>query len=216
MTNQSTDKVMSANSSDSGNDDEPSDYLYFKWTLKREKKLLETMQGLKPFGINKHLNILLIHERLSEYYKQDISTKSIWKYLEKKWNCRYADKVEQVIDNNDTAEDFDLPEEYDQLYAEEIEKIKTQQEKESLNNENNKRTLSDPSKTRSKSNSMSSVDSKDDMNDSTLSESTSVISSENGYEEISCFRRSLRTNDKFEDKELEEELANKKKNNSYK
>lgn len=82
-----------------------------------------------------------------------------------------------------------------------------------LNNEENKKKLfSNLRKTRSKSNSMSSVDSKDGLHEtvpSVLLDNCLVKTSNIGSEEV--LRRSLRTNEKPEDKELENESTNKKK-----
>lgn len=41
-------------------------------------------------GINKHLNILLLQEKMNHELKRHIPTKSIWKYLESKWNIQAA------------------------------------------------------------------------------------------------------------------------------
>lgn len=41
-------------------------------------------------GINKHLNMLLIREKLSEELKLNIPTKCIWNYLDSKWNIEAA------------------------------------------------------------------------------------------------------------------------------
>lgn len=82
-----------------------------------------------------------------------------------------------------------------------------------LNNENNKKKIfSNLRKTRSKSNSMSSVDSKDGLHEtipSVLSDNCFVKTNDTGSEEAP--RRSLRTNEKPEEKELENEPTNKKK-----
>lgn len=79
---------------------------------------------------------------------------------------------------------------------------------------NKKKLLSGGGITRSKSNSMSSVDSKDGFNEtvlSTLSESSSVKTNEIGSEEVPSTRRSLRTSDKLEEKGPEDDILNRKK-----
>lgn len=68
--------------------------------------------------------------------------------------------------------------------------------------------------TRSKSNSMSSIDSKDGLNEtvpSTPSDSSFVKTNEIGTEDGPSTRRSLRTNEKPEEKDQDEESPNKKK-----
>ncbi|KAF0754768.1 MRG-binding protein [Aphis craccivora] len=80
--------------------------------------------------------------------------------------------------------------------------------KESSNDEVNKKKLLNWSgKTRSKSNSMSSVDSKEGLNETTpsiLLENSSVKTSEERSDEGPCTRRSLRTNDKLENNKSDE------------
>jgi len=80
--------------------------------------------------------------------------------------------------------------------------------KESSNDEINKKNILNWSgKTRSKSNSMSSVDSKEGLNEttpSTLLESSSVKTSEERSDDGPCTRRSLRTNDKLENNKSDE------------
>lgn len=41
-------------------------------------------------GINKHLSMLLLREKISEDLKVNIPTKCIWKYLESKWDINAA------------------------------------------------------------------------------------------------------------------------------
>ncbi|XP_027849104.2 uncharacterized protein LOC114128726 [Aphis gossypii] len=80
--------------------------------------------------------------------------------------------------------------------------------KESSNDDINKKNILNWSgKTRSKSNSMSSVDSKEGLNEttpSTLLESSSVKTSEERSDDGPCTRRSLRTNDKLENNKSDE------------
>lgn len=76
-----------------------------------------------------------------------------------------------------------------------------------------KKPFNSPSKTKSKSNSMSCVDSKDGFSETVSSTQIEswIKSSGNGSEEVPNPRRSLRTNDKSEEKELEDESSNKRK-----
>lgn len=84
-----------------------------------------------------------------------------------------------------------------------------------LNDEiNKKKLLISGGITRSKSNSMSSVDSKDGLNEtvpSTFSENSPLKTNEIGSEEVPNTRRSLRTYDKLEEKGPEDDVLNKKK-----
>ncbi|XP_050527310.1 muscle M-line assembly protein unc-89-like [Daktulosphaira vitifoliae] len=193
----------------------------FKWSTSQELSLLLNMIQLKPAGINKHLSMCLIREKLSKELKLNIPSQCIWKYLWSRWNMDAADDIEKT--NFSTAlEDFDLPEdEYSQLLVEEGEKLRkqideeesliTKQELASIANKKEeikkKKILRGSGKTRSKSDSISSVDSKDGIvenNTGTLD--TLIVKSEDlEFEEITTStRRSLRTNEKPEEKEKQE------------
>ncbi|XP_016662292.1 uncharacterized protein LOC100160059 [Acyrthosiphon pisum] len=178
----------------------------FEWTTKLEKCLLLNMARLKPCGINKHLSIILLKEKISKELKLNIPVKVLWNYLSAKWDIRAADIIEHISFNT-SEKDFVLPEEFDQLISEEGEKIK-KLDKECLSDEINKKKLLNWSgKTRSKSNSMSSVDSKEGLNEtipSTLLESSPAKTNEVGFDDGPCTRRSLRTNDKLENSKSDE------------
>lgn len=178
----------------------------FKWTTSLEKCVLLNMTRLKPSGINKHLSMLLLKEKIYKELKINVPTKILWDYVKTKWDIRAADIIEHVSFNI-SEKDFVLPEEFDQLIIEEGEKIK-KLEKESLNDEiNKKKILNWSGKTRSKSNSMSSVDSKEGLNEtvpSTLLEISPVKTNEVGSDDGPCTRRSLRTNDKLENSKSDE------------
>ncbi|CAI6357503.1 unnamed protein product [Macrosiphum euphorbiae] len=178
----------------------------FEWTTRLERCLLLNMIRLKPCGINKHLSILLLKEKISKELELNIPIKVLWNYMSSKWDIRAADIIEHISFNT-SEKDFVLPEEFDQLIFEEGEKIK-KLEKECLNDEINKKKLLNWSgKTRSKSNSMSSVDSKEGLNEtipSTILESSPAKTNEVGFDDGPCTRRSLRTNDKLENSKSDE------------
>ncbi|KAL4105232.1 hypothetical protein QTP88_020493 [Uroleucon formosanum] len=178
----------------------------FEWTTKLEKCLLLNMTRLKPCGINKHLSVLLLKEKISKELKLNIPISILWNYLSDKWDIRAADIIEHISFNT-SEKDFALPEEFDQLIIEEGEKIK-KLDKECLNDEINKKKLLNWSgKTRSKSNSMSSVDSKEGLNEtipSTLLESSPAKTNDVGFDDGPCTRRSLRTNEKLENSKSDE------------
>jgi hypothetical protein len=207
MSNQSPSKSDVTNCSATDNSDlvDSESIKDFEWTVDLQKCLLINMRHLKPCGINKHLSIFLLKEKLKKKYNIDLPNGVIWDYLATKWDLNAADILEDI--SFDTSmRDFILPEEFDQLIAEEGEKIK-KLEKESLNDEvNKKKSLNWSGKTRSKSNSMSSVDSKEGLNEtipSTL-DSSSVKTSEERSDDGPCTRRSLRTNDKLENSKSDE------------
>jgi len=185
-------------------DVEPSEE--FEWTLSLQRCLLICMRRLKPCGIHKYLCMALIQEKLKKQFNIDLPCKVIWDYLATQWDLRAADEIEGI--SFDTSmKPFVLPEEYDQIEEKAAEKIKKML-KESSNDEiNKKKILNWSGKTRSKSNSMSSVDSKEGLNEttpSTLLESSSIKTSEERSDDGPCTRRSLRTNDKLENNKSDE------------
>jgi len=207
MSNQSPSKSDVTNCSATDNSDlvDTESIKDFEWTIGLQKCLLINMRRLKPCGINKHLSIFLLKEKLKKQFDIDLPNEVIWDYLATKWDLKAADILEHI--SFDTSmKDFILPEEFDQLIAEEGEKIK-KLEKESLNDEvHKKKSLNWSGKTRSKSNSMSSVDSKEGLNEtipSTL-DSSSAKTSEERSDDGPCTRRSLRTNDKLENSKSDE------------
>ncbi|XP_060873763.1 MRG/MORF4L-binding protein-like [Metopolophium dirhodum] len=208
MSNQSPSTSDMTNCSETGNNNligcKPIET--FKWTLRLEKCLLRNMAGLKPSGINKHLSMLLLKKKMYKELKLNIPIKVLWNYMSTKWDIRAADCIESI--HFDTSEkDFVLPEDFDQLIDEEGEKIKNLN-KECLNDEINERKLLYWSgTTRSKSNSMSSVDSKEDLNEiipSTLLQSSPAKTNEVGSDDGSCTRRSMSTNDELENSKSDE------------
>ncbi|XP_060873268.1 uncharacterized protein LOC132947088 [Metopolophium dirhodum] len=178
----------------------------FKWTTRLEKCLLLNMVRLKPSGINKHLSILLLKEKITKELQVNIPIKVLWNYVTAKWDIRAADIIENI--SFDTSEkDFVLPKEFDQLIAEEGEKMK-RLDKERSNYEIKKKILLNCGvKTRSKSNSMSFLDLKDGLNVTiplTLLESSPAETNEVGSDNVPCTRRLLRTNDKLKNSKLDE------------
>ncbi|XP_050439349.1 uncharacterized protein LOC126844906 [Adelges cooleyi] len=207
---------------DSGEDYAEVDPETFHWNLTRELSLLLNMINLKPAGINKHLSMMFIREKISKELKLNIPSESIWKYLHSKWDMQEADKIEG-IPFSATPDDFDLADqEYGQFIIEEGEtfrrqhedqtRLRAQQELAQLfakKEEMKKRkSFRGAGKIRSKSDSISSVDSKDGLGESTpaMPEIPVVKPIEIDHEEAGpSTRRSLRTNDKSDDKEPEEE-----------
>lgn len=177
----------------------------FKWTSKSKLSLMKNVNCLKPTGINKHMYMLMISEVMSNDLKLNMPTNLIWNYLNSKWDMLAADKFE--IDSGEER-DFNLSKDYDSLVVKMKEKVKKDLEK---NNENNKKKFPGAGKTRSKSNSISSTNFKDGYSEafSTPTDSISVKTSAVGSEVLSS-RRSLRTNDKIEDKESVDSLNRKK------
>jgi len=51
-------------------------------------------------GINKHLNILLIKERMIKQFNIDAPVKIIWSYISTKWNIRAAVNNNLIDDNS--------------------------------------------------------------------------------------------------------------------
>ncbi|KAL4105231.1 hypothetical protein QTP88_020493 [Uroleucon formosanum] len=150
----------------------------FEWTTKLEKCLLLNMTRLKPCGINKHLSVLLLKEKISKELKLNIPISILWNYLSDKWDIRAADIIEHISFNT-SEKDFALPEEFDQLIIEEGEKIKK------LDKEYSKEGLNETIP-------------------STLLESSPAKTNDVGFDDGPCTRRSLRTNEKLENSKSDE------------
>ncbi|VVC33955.1 Hypothetical protein CINCED_3A024561 [Cinara cedri] len=170
----------------------------FKWTPQIEKYFLFHMINLKPFGIKKFINVLIIQDNIREQLKISIPFKCIFEYLNSRWNIEAADSKE--MSNVKTSKKlFELPKQYKPLIKERLNKIKKKKVKYGVNDRTNKIKLHrGPSKTRIKS--VSSVYSKNSFK-GTGTSSTKVSKIE--HEEIPNIRRSLRTFDKSEEKELQ-------------
>lgn len=93
----------------------------FKWNSKQKIALLNGMINLKPAGVHKHLNMLLIREDVSKNLKKTVPTAAIWKYLHSYWDTDIADNIERSTVTLD-KENFDLPkdEEWMQLIQEQM------------------------------------------------------------------------------------------------
>ncbi|KAL5239463.1 hypothetical protein ACI65C_006873 [Semiaphis heraclei] len=153
-------------------------------TQKMLKSLLRNMVYLQTDI--KHLSMIQI-EILS---KLDCTTNNI------------KDSINKTCSSNNEflADDLNWPIN-DMQYLEVIEEKINDKNIRSFEEANNKKSLNSSGKTRSTSNSMSSVDSKEGLNEtipSTLLESSPAKKNEVGSDDGPCTRRSLRTNDKPE------------------
>ncbi|KAL5237897.1 hypothetical protein ACI65C_005307 [Semiaphis heraclei] len=180
--------------------------IIFEWTTELEECMLQNMIKLKPCGINKHLSMHLIQRNINKEMNIKIPIDVLWNYVESKLDMKAADRLEPI--NFDIIDkDFSLPEEYNQSIIEQGEIIKKLQKECLIEEANKKKLLNLSGKTRSKSNSISSVDSKEGLNEtipSTLLESSSAKKNKVGSDDGPCTRRSLRTNDKLENSKSDE------------
>ncbi|KAL4153728.1 hypothetical protein QTP88_001561 [Uroleucon formosanum] len=62
----------------------------FKWTTERSVELLFSMIGLKPVGLKKHINVMLIKQRVSKRLNMNVPIGEIWKFLHAHWNLELA------------------------------------------------------------------------------------------------------------------------------
>ncbi|KAL4088786.1 hypothetical protein QTP88_023870 [Uroleucon formosanum] len=178
----------------------------FKWTPRLKRYLLQNMKRLNHWEINKHSGILLIKEKMHKELNLNIPIGVLWNCMSDMCNIICANiNVNTCFDNS--RKDFVLPEDFNQLIHEEGERIKNLK-KECLNDEINERKfLNCSGKTRSKSNSISSVESKEDFNEvtsSTLLESSPAKTNEVESDDGPSTRRSLSTNDKLENSESDD------------
>jgi MRG-binding protein len=64
--------------------------------------------------VNRHFDMLFIHEELSQLMKKDVHCRSIWKHLETLYDMEALHENEQLPFPNST-EEFSLPVEFDEL-----------------------------------------------------------------------------------------------------
>lgn len=84
---------------------EPED---FEWNTEEEVQLLYALDGLRPVGINKHVYMARICERMSAALKRDIAPEVIWAQLRTWYNLEALDQMERLPFAEEQVE-FSLP-----------------------------------------------------------------------------------------------------------
>ncbi|XP_030387955.1 MRG/MORF4L-binding protein [Scaptodrosophila lebanonensis] len=79
------------------------------WSTEEEVQLFHAMEGLRPFGINKHFYMSCISERLSKSLNRDMPSTLIWRQLGKMYKLKELDDLETLPFPNEEREFF-LPE----------------------------------------------------------------------------------------------------------
>lgn len=79
-----------------------------EWSTEEEVQLLYALDGLRPVGINKHIYMARICERMSTALKRDIAPESIWAHLRTWYNLDALDQMERVP-FAEKEEEFALP-----------------------------------------------------------------------------------------------------------
>lgn len=80
-----------------------------EWSTEEEVQLLYALDGLKPVGINKHLYMAQICERLSKALKRDVASDTVWAHLRTLYNLDVLDQMERLPFIEEEVE-FALPE----------------------------------------------------------------------------------------------------------
>jgi len=83
-----------------------------EWTVDNEIQLFQAMVGHRPVGINKHFQMLMIHNKLSEGINAEISTQEIWKKLETLYDLGALDETKNTSLKEQATSDFNLPSDY--------------------------------------------------------------------------------------------------------
>ncbi|XP_063703081.1 MRG/MORF4L-binding protein [Culicoides brevitarsis] len=81
----------------------------FTWDTEDEIQLFFALDGLRPFGQNKHFNMALLVERLVNKLGKEINSTILWAKLKTMYNLAALDELEPpVVDAEES--DFALPE----------------------------------------------------------------------------------------------------------
>ncbi|XP_061165948.1 MRG/MORF4L-binding protein-like isoform X2 [Saccostrea echinata] len=78
------------------------------WPVDAEVSLFHAMRGHKPVGVNKHFQMLFIHEKLNSSSSRKISSKDIWDHLSSMYDLQALNESE-IIPFPNKESDFDLP-----------------------------------------------------------------------------------------------------------
>jgi len=78
------------------------------WNVDMEVNLFHAMRGHKPAGINRHFQMVSIHERLSSGIKK-LSSQDVWDHLSTLYDLRALNESEIVPFPNNEVTDFDFP-----------------------------------------------------------------------------------------------------------
>jgi len=81
----------------------------FIWDVKSELALFQFLLYHKPAGINKHFNIALTAEQLSEQLGRPVPSEAIWQRLRSMYDLKAIDDIEENIPFSLEIKDFTLP-----------------------------------------------------------------------------------------------------------
>jgi len=85
------------------------EYADMIWNVDMEVNLFHAIRGHKPAGVNKHFQMISIHERLSSGLKK-LTSKDVWERLSSLYDLRALNESELVPFPNDAQNEFDLNE----------------------------------------------------------------------------------------------------------
>ncbi|GFO41426.1 mrg-binding protein [Plakobranchus ocellatus] len=80
----------------------------FLWNVDMEVNLFHAMRGHKPAGVNRHFQMIAIHEKLSSASKK-LSSEDVWKHLSTLYDLQALNESE-IIPFPNKSTDFCLPE----------------------------------------------------------------------------------------------------------
>lgn len=81
----------------------------FIWDVKSELALFQFLLYHKPAGINKHFNVALTAEHLSEELGRPVPSAAIWQRLRSMYDLKAVDDIEENIPFSLEIKDFTLP-----------------------------------------------------------------------------------------------------------
>ncbi|KAK7508337.1 hypothetical protein BaRGS_00000576 [Batillaria attramentaria] len=78
------------------------------WNVDMEVNLFHAMRGHKPVGVNRHFNMVFIHDKLSNAANKKLTAKSIWNHLSSMYDLQALNESE-ILPFPNKAVDFQLP-----------------------------------------------------------------------------------------------------------
>ncbi|XP_013418775.1 MRG/MORF4L-binding protein [Lingula anatina] len=79
------------------------------WNVDMEVSLFHAMRGHKPVGVNRHFQMLFIHEKLNSPSYRKVSSKQIWAYLATLYDLQALNESE-ILPFPNKSNEFSLPE----------------------------------------------------------------------------------------------------------
>lgn len=100
--------------------EKPNECEDMEWSAEEEIQLFLALGGLRPIGINKHINMACVCKRLSNALKRDIQPDTVWAHLNTMYNLEALNLMEPLPLPQELSE-FSMPDsEYSSLISKKL------------------------------------------------------------------------------------------------